>query len=63
MKVKYDRNKASFDCQKQNIGWTMEVCRLEDLNEILLVKFRKTTGDMFVYREISAQILANMNLV
>jgi len=41
----------------------MEVCRLEDLNEILLVKFRKTTGDMFVYREISAQILANMNLV
>jgi hypothetical protein len=44
--VKFEKNSATFDCSKQNIGWTMEVCRLEDLNEILLVKFRKTGGEM-----------------
>ena len=32
----------------------MELCRLEDLNEILLIKFRKTAGDMQSYREVCA---------
>jgi hypothetical protein len=41
----------------------MEVCRLEDLNEILLVKFRKSAGDMQQYRETCAQVLAMMQLV
>jgi len=41
----------------------MEICRLEDLNEILLIKFRKTIGDMSAYREISSQVLSHMTLV
>jgi hypothetical protein len=45
-KVKFEKNNAIFDCSKQGIGWIIEVCRLEDLQEILLVKFRKTTGEM-----------------
>ena len=46
LKIRFEKNFSTFDCSKQGIGWTMEVCRLEDLNEILLVKFRKTAGDM-----------------
>jgi hypothetical protein len=57
LKAKFEKNKATFECSKQGVGWTVEVCRLEDLNEILLVKFRKITGDMLVYREIAAQVL------
>ena len=52
LKVRYEKNLATFDCQKHGSGWTMEICRLEDLNEILLVKFRKTAGEMQAYREI-----------
>lgn len=46
LKITFDKNNALFECSKQGIGWTIEVCRLEDLNEILLVKFRKTAGEM-----------------
>lgn len=54
LKVRFDKSQATFECSKQGSGWTMEVCRLEDLNEILLVKFRKTSGDMQSYRETCA---------
>ena len=51
LKVRFERNLATFDCAKSGSGWSIEICRLEDLNEVLLVKFRKTAGDMQAYRD------------
>lgn len=41
----------------------MEICRLEDLAEILLVKFRKVGGEMGSYREVCHGLLQGMTLV
>lgn len=62
-KVKFTRSGYIYDCQKGQISWTVEICRLEDLAEILLVKFRKTQGEMGAYREVCHALLQGMTLV
>lgn len=41
----------------------MELNTLEDLANILVVKFKRLSGEMRGYREVSSSVLSIMNLI
>ena len=50
-------------CQKTGVNFSMELNHMEDLANILIVKFKRLSGEMGIYRELSSKLLAQMNLV
>ena len=50
-------------CQSGQTTFTMELNTLEDLPNILVVKFKRLAGEMRAFREISGGILSLMNLI
>lgn len=53
----------SVQCQKGNSAFTVELNHLEDLTNILIIKFKRVSGDMPSYRDVSSKILSGMTLV
>ena len=66
-----DQNQVSFQktssygvkCQKGNSVFSVELNHLEDLTNILIVKFKRMSGEMPDYREVSCKVLQAMTLV
>ena len=50
-------------CQKTGINFSMELNHMEDLASILVVKFKRLSGEMRDYRELSSKVLGQMQLV
>jgi hypothetical protein len=50
-------------CSKTGVNFAMELNHLEDLANILVVKFKRLSGEMQTYREISSCVLSGMDLV
>ena len=50
-------------CQKTGVNFSMELNHMEDLANILIVKFKRLGGEMPSYREVSSQVLLAMTLV
>jgi hypothetical protein len=66
--VKFNRASGYlFECSFKGIKWSMEIMKLEDLREILLVKFKITPSssqvDVMAYKDVCSQVLKGMNLV
>lgn len=40
----------------------MELNYLEDLSKVYLVKFKRTAGDSWAFKEVSSKVLQAMNL-
>ena len=54
----------SVRCQKgPGLLFSVELNHLEDLANILIVKFKRLQGEMPTYREVSSQVLQAMTLV
>lgn len=66
-----DQNQVSFQktsaygvkCQKGGSVFSVELNYLEDLTNILIVKFKRMGGEMPDYREVSSKVLQAMTLV
>ena len=64
MKIAYKKQSVyGLHCQCQKATFTMEVNTLEDLTNILIVKFKRLSGEMRAFREISSGLLSCMDLV
>lgn len=50
-------------CQKTGINFSMELNHMEDLTNILIVKFKRLSGEIPAYRELSSKVLGAMQLV
>ena len=50
-------------CQKGNSVFSVELNHLEDLTNILIVKFKRMGGEMPDYRDVSSKVLQAMTLV
>ena len=54
----------ALKCSRDNLlSFSIELHHLEDLTEILFVKFRRLTGETQTYREVSSRVLARVKLV
>lgn len=49
-------------CQKQSLRFEMEVAHLDHLESIYVVRFRRVAGELSIYKELCAKILANMKI-
>jgi len=66
-----EKNQVSFQktgeysvrCQKGSSTFSVELNHLEDLANILILKFKRMTGEMPNYREVSSKVLSAMTLV
>ena len=64
LKIGY-RKQSNFavHCQSQKTTFMMELNSLEDLQNILVVKFKRMSGEMRQFREVTAGVLSLMTLV
>jgi len=53
----------SVKCQKGASSFSVELNHLEDLANILIVKFKRLGGELPSYREVSSKVLQTMSLV
>lgn len=49
-------------CQRNGVKFEMEINYLEDLSQVYLVKFKRTAGDTWAFKEVSSKVLQAMNL-
>lgn len=49
-------------CQRNGVKFEMELNYLEDLSQVYLVKFKRTAGDSWAFKEVSSKVLQAMNL-
>ena len=50
-------------CQKTGVNFSMELNHMEDLANILIVKFRRLSGETSAYRDLASKVLSQMSLV
>merc|ERR1711871_431526 len=61
--VKYNAvHKFQFVCHKQNTRFKLEICELENVKKVHLVRCTRLAGDAWSYKQISKTIMANLNL-
>ena len=53
----------SVRCQKGSSTFSVELNHLEDLANILIVKFKRVAGEMPNFRDVSSKVLSSMTLV
>jgi serine/threonine protein kinase len=51
-----------FLCDKRGLGFELELCCLESLPDFFLLKFRKTSGEAFAYRDLCSALISSMSL-
>ena len=64
MKIAY-RKQGTYGvhCQSNKTTFIMELNTLEDLTNIFVVKFKRMSGEMRAFREVSSGVLTLLNLV
>lgn len=49
-------------CQKQAVRFEMEMSRLDNLESIYVVRFKRVAGEVWNYKDLCSKILAEMKV-
>ena len=49
-------------CHKNQVRFDMEIARLDNLDNIFVVKFKRLAGELQQFKQVSDKVLSNLNL-
>eukprot|EP00771_Trimastix_marina_P000496 gnl/Trimastix_PCT/1515.p1 GENE.gnl/Trimastix_PCT/1515~~gnl/Trimastix_PCT/1515.p1 ORF type:complete len:902 (-),score=188.68 gnl/Trimastix_PCT/1515:63-2675(-) len=60
--IAYQRNRFTFNCEKEQIRFELEICRLPGLKGLCFIHLKRHSGDTFAFKAVVTQLFRELKL-